>query len=213
MEDFQNTNKEDGLQVICLGLFRCATHSLKIAMEILGYGKCYHFFEFQSRPDDEKTIGDLCDKKKVDLKSFFKGYHSTSDVPFAVFYKELYEAFPNAKYILNTRDAEKWYESSINTVYEKGDSSRKHLDKFVNYLWNDYFNGEFENKEKAIERFNQHYKEVLDYIPKEKILIYDISEGWESLCKFLGKEIPIDDFPKSNSTEKFIERYNKDKQE
>lgn len=202
----------DGLQVICLGLFRCATHSMKIALETLGYDKCYHFFEFKERPQDEKIINELCEGKTPDLKELFKGYKSVSDVPMAIFYKELYSQYPNAKFILNTRDAEKWYDSSIDTVYDHGEPTKtKHMVNFVNYMWESYFEGQFNNKEKAIELFNKHFDNVRKTIPKDKLLEFNVVDGWEPLCKFLNVDIPKEEFPKSNSKEDFLMKYDEEK--
>ena len=35
-------------------------------------------------------------------------------------------------------------------------------------------------------------------IPKDKLLIYNVREGWEPLCKFLGVPIPSQSFPHRN---------------
>lgn len=199
----ENSNKEEALQVICLGLFRCATHSLKIALETLGYSKCYHFFEFHERKEDEKVINELCEGKSPDLINFFQGYKSVSDVPFALFYEELYKQFPKAKFILNWRDPEKWWESSIDTVYDEGKVNQPHTKEFVKYMWNSYFNKEFTNKEKAIEVFKKHFDNVRKLIPKEQLLEYEIKEEWAPLCKFLNKDIPNIAFPRSNAKEEF----------
>lgn len=38
-------------------------------------------------------------------------------------------------------------------------------------------------------------------VPKERLLFYSVKEGWEPLCKILGKEIPDVPFPKINDGE------------
>ena len=35
-------------------------------------------------------------------------------------------------------------------------------------------------------------------VPKDQLLIFDLSDGWEPLCKFLGKPIPNKEFPHRN---------------
>merc|ERR1712136_187174 len=44
----------------------------------------------------------------------------------------------------------------------------------------------------------QHNAHCIATVPKDKLLIYNISEGWEPLCKFLGKEVPSTEFPHRN---------------
>jgi hypothetical protein len=54
----------------------------------------------------------------------------------------------------------------------------------------------------AMERtFNEWHEKVISKCPKEKLLVFDVKEGWEPLCKFLGKPIPNVPFPNTNDTE------------
>ena len=40
---------------------------------------------------------------------------------------------------------------------------------------------------------------------KDKLLIFDVAEGWQSLCEFLNVPIPTEDFPHLNKKENFHE--------
>jgi len=53
--------------------------------------------------------------------------------------------------------------------------------------------------------FNQHTKEVMEAIDPARLLIYNVREGWEPLCQFLGKPVPDIAFPRVNSREEFEE--------
>lgn len=68
-------------------------------------------------------------------------------------------------------------------------------------LWDRLFQGDFENKGKEV--FNQHYNLVRQIVPSNRLLEYDVSHGWEPLCKFLGEEIPDAPFPFTNSSDDF----------
>ena len=35
-------------------------------------------------------------------------------------------------------------------------------------------------------------------VPKDKLLVYNVSDGWEPLCQFLGKDVPDCPFPHKN---------------
>ena len=39
---------------------------------------------------------------------------------------------------------------------------------------------------------------ILQEAPKDKLLVFNVKEGWEPLCKFLEKEIPDKPFPRKN---------------
>jgi hypothetical protein len=45
-----------------------------------------------------------------------------------------------------------------------------------------------------------------DIIPKERLLVYNVSEGWEPLCAFLNPSVPAEPYPKTNSTQFFNEQ-------
>jgi hypothetical protein len=56
-----------------------------------------------------------------------------------------------------------------------------------------------------VSRYEQHNDEVQKVIPKERLLVYNVSEGWEPLCAFLRVPVPAEPFPKTNSTQFFNE--------
>jgi hypothetical protein len=74
-------------------------------------------------------------------------------------------------------------------------------------VWEGTFNGRFEDKDYAIAVFLRHIEEVRQLIPAEKLLVYDVKEGWEPLCTFLGVEVPVDTpFPHLNDRDEFMDR-------
>jgi hypothetical protein len=74
-------------------------------------------------------------------------------------------------------------------------------------IWKETFNDNFADKQHAIKIFNQHIEEVKKYVPPERLLIYNVKEGWEPLCAFLGVEVPKDKpFPHLNDRAEFTNR-------
>jgi hypothetical protein len=53
--------------------------------------------------------------------------------------------------------------------------------------------------------FRKHIAEVQAEIPSDRLLTFDLKEGWEPLCEFLGVEVPNIPFPKTNSSKAFVE--------
>jgi hypothetical protein len=129
------------------------------------------------------------------------------------------ERYPDAKVILTVRNPDRWYESTYNTIYgmRRMISSpifrlaapfRPGLRRAANMndrlIWEDTFGGGLEDRERAIEVFNRHNEEVKERVPAEKLLVYEVKEGWGPLCKFLGAEVPKDKlFPHLNDTDTF----------
>lgn len=66
-------------------------------------------------------------------------------------------------------------------------------------VWNGLFKGQFENKAYALKVFEQHIEEVRQRVPAERLLVYNVKDGWEPLCTFLGVSIPEGrSFPRLN---------------
>ena len=81
---------------------------------------------------------------------------------------------------------------------------RRMLDRLV---WDGMFHGRFEDKPYAIGVFNRHNDQVRRVTPPERLLVYEINEGWGPLCSFL--EVPIPEgklFPHLNDAEEFRSR-------
>eukprot|EP00026_Physarum_polycephalum_P021181 Phypoly_transcript_24262.p1 GENE.Phypoly_transcript_24262~~Phypoly_transcript_24262.p1 ORF type:complete len:150 (+),score=22.75 Phypoly_transcript_24262:85-534(+) len=141
-------------------------------------------------------------------------YDATVDYPAAYFYKDLMEAFPDAKVILSVRDPAKWYESAYNTIYQRK-KQKESLEKIFGedeplfhemcdlIQWNGVFDGRFEDRDYAIEMYMKWNDDVRKYVPKENLLEYEVSQEWGPLCAFLGVEVPDKPFPCSNQTKEF----------
>jgi hypothetical protein len=76
--------------------------------------------------------------------------------------------------------------------------------KFVKrQVWGKQFQGRFLDKEFAEKIWYEHIEEVKANVPADRLLVYDVREGWEPLCKFLGKPIPSEPVPHLNKKENF----------
>jgi hypothetical protein len=65
-------------------------------------------------------------------------------------------------------------------------------------IWEGTFGGNLEDRRHAIEVFERHNEEVKRRVPDERLLVYEIKEGWGPLCDFLGVEEPDKPFPHLN---------------
>ncbi len=217
-----------GLKIIGAGFGRTGTLSLKAALEELGFGPCYHMVEVLKKPSSLSYWVAAVQGKAVNWDEVFQGYQSTVDWPGCSFYKELMEVYPEAKVLLSVRDPEKWYESAANTIYKMTTASPEarraamgrilpqggggvpptdvdfqQMGTLVGFIWGTVFDGKFEDRAHAIQVFNQHIEQVKRDVPPEKLLVYDVREGWEPLCAFLGVSVPKNPFPALNSRENF----------
>lgn len=197
------------LQIIGAGFGRTGTTSLKIALEELGFTKCYHMRELIAHPSHATVWLDAYEGKKVNWDSIFGGYRAILDWPGSYFYKELGVAYPDAKVVLSVRDPEKWYDSMLKTIHTESQSVprwalwlvppvRRLFQVMDRVIWEGVFQGRFTDKGYVMAVFHRHIEEVKGKVPAHKLLIYDVKEGWEPLCQFLEVPVPNIPFPRSN---------------
>jgi len=201
------------LALIGAGLGRTGTLSLKIALEQLGFGRCYHMTEVFQHPEHVRLWGDALEDRKADWSTLFAGYGATVDWPACHFWRELASAYPAAKVLLSVRSPESWYRSVSETIHPvlgkdlPPDDPMAGWLAMVRRLINDQtFGGRFEDREHAIGVYERHNEAVQREIPKERRLVFDVAQGWDPLCAFLAVEVPHEPFPRVNSTDEFRAR-------
>lgn len=211
------------LKIIGAGFPRTGTTTLKIALEQLGFFKTYHFKDLMMNPASVTYWNELENKGDTNFEALFDGYVATVDFPGYPYYKILLEKYPNAKIILTKRDFEAWYASTQKTIAKVGPetiSSRPELASklatnkrlwdtqecfkfFKNTYIKKQFGNQFDSRSMAEKVFYDHIREVIAFVPKEQLLVYDVREGWEPLCSFLSVPIPAEEFPHLNKGENF----------
>ena len=208
------------MKVIGAGFGRTGTASIKAALETLGFGPCYHMMEVFANPEHTGFWRAAWRGEPVDWDGVLGDYEAAVDWPACTFYEQLLQRHPDAKVLLSVRDPERWYESTRGTIYELGristGSPLSRLSFALFFLlafgtfntgqgpmaeeivWQGTFDGRFEDKRHAIEVFNRHNEKVRQQVPQERLLVYDVKEGWGPLCEFLGVEEPDTPFPHLN---------------
>jgi hypothetical protein len=197
------------LKVVGAGFGRTGTLSLKSALEMLGFGPCYHMVEVFSRPEHVAMWHRLAFGGPIDWDLMFRDFGATVDWPSARWWREIAAHFPKAKVLLSLRDPEAWYKSMSETIYQpmKSPASdrapelvRKQNEMVRKAIVADTFDDRFEDKAHALEVFNRHNQEVRDTIDPARLLVFDVREGWEPLCRFLEVPVPSEPFPRLNDT-------------
>jgi hypothetical protein len=201
------------LRVIGAGFGRTGTYSLKVALEQLGFGPTYHMAEVFQHPEHTPVWQAAGEGKPVDWDRLFAGYQSAVDWPASAFYRELMEVYPDSKVILTTRDPDRWYESGRNTIFpepgrepddEETAERREHKHMVHTVIWDGIFDGQVLDRSHALTVFERHLHTVQQQVPSDRLLVYDVQQGWEPLCAFLGVPIPDgQEFPRLNDTASF----------
>ncbi len=197
------------LQVIGAGFGRTGTLSLKFALEKLGFNPCHHMMEVFGKPEHIALWQDAADGKTADWDAIFDGYEAAVDWPVCAFWKELMHVYPEAKFILSKRDADKWFASASNTIFkgmQNFDGENPHGKMVKTLIVENTFDGDIGNAEHAKAIFEAHNAEVIETIPAERLLVFEAVDGWQPLCDFLGVAVPEEAYPSTNSTEAFQKR-------
>ena len=202
------------LEVIGAGFGRTGTLSLKLALEKLGFDKCYHMMEVFPRPDHVELWRRAGRGETVDWDALYAGFKATVDWPSCNFYEQHLRRYPEARVVLSERDPERWYESVMNTIYpsskaarDSGDPAMKPFaDMAFELIWDGLFGGRMDDKDRVIGVYLAHNRRVRAVVPAQRLLVFEASQGWEPLCAFLGRPVPDEPYPKVNSTEEFLAR-------
>jgi hypothetical protein len=199
------------LSVIGAGYGRTGTMSLKLALEALGFAPCYHMVEVFKNPQAPDWWYEAAqDPAHADWGKIFAGYVATVDWPNATYYKELADAYPDAKVILTERDPDDWFDSTQATIFAQDFGGPEKADqpfpRMVRKVVAELFDGRLHDRAHCIAVFKAHNARVREVIPPERLLVYEVAEGWAPLCGFLGVAVPDGPMPKVNSREEFAAR-------
>ena len=201
------------LEIIGPGFGRTGTNSLKLALERLGFGPCHHMFEVRDHPEQLPNWVAAARGERVDWDDVFRGYRSQVDWPGARYWRELTRHYPKAKVILTVRDPDEWFDSVQATIVRFLAARGTHPSPHANAIAEmgqevvavQVFDDRMTDREHAIRVLKRHIVEVQSEIPPERLLTFDLRDGWRPLCAFLGVEAPDVAFPKTNSSKQFVD--------
>ncbi|GKT47795.1 uncharacterized protein ColSpa_07976 [Colletotrichum spaethianum] len=142
---------------------------------------------------------------------------AVTDAAASCFAAEMIRAYPEAKVVLNVRrDLDSWHKSAVKTLVHVNESwsfwIASLLDReafwawhvYERFLWALFFRAPDGDMARAIKRngkwiYREHCDMIRGMVPPDRLLEWSVDEGWEPLCKFLGKEVPDVPFPHANA--------------
>jgi sulfotransferase family protein len=199
------------LRVVGAGLGRTGTHSLKLALEQLLGGRCYHMSELIDREDDTAVWARAVEGQDVDWPGFLAEFAATVDWPACAFWQPIAAAHPDAVVVLSMRESpEAWvrsFERTIAQALQKDvpaeDEAWVERRRMVLAMVESTFTPDWRDPDAAKEAYIRHNERVRAAVPAGRLVEYRAGDGWEPLCTALGVEIPEEPFPHTNTTADF----------
>lgn len=202
------------LEVFSAGFGRTGTMSLKLALEEIGFGPCHHMDEVIENGATQIPLWNAAHAGRPDFAAIYAGYRAAVDWPTAAFWRELADAYPKAKVILSTRSVESWcasFSQTILTILSAPETwpepARPWLEMVTDVVTKRSL-GDKTGPDELIATFNAHEAAVRAAIAKERLLVFDVRQGWEPLCRFLARPVPSSPFPRTNTKDEFFELVN-----
>lgn len=189
------------LKIVGAGLGRTGTASLKVALEELGVGRCYHMGEVMQNPTHiDHWIAAADGKREWDR--FLGDYGATVDYPACTFWRELAAYYPDAKVLLSVRSAASWFDSVNATIMSPGLNDFLKGSPFGDLvkraIW-DTLDHRMHDRDFMVNYFDRRNDEIRKEVPADRLLVYEVMQGWEPLCEFLGADVPDKPFPRVNT--------------
>jgi hypothetical protein len=134
------------------------------------------------------------------------------DWPGVHVWHELAAAYPEAKVVLSVRPEAAWWTSfsaTIGQLIAAPDQVplpphiRTMLGVGIELIQVQTFGCPPADREGALAAYRRRIAEVSAAIAPERLLVFDVAEGWTPLCRFLDVPVPEVPFPRVNSTEQF----------
>jgi hypothetical protein len=200
------------MHIIGAGVGRTGTYSLKLAINGLGLGPCHHMEAVIQDMPGQVPLWQAALEGNPDWNAIYAGFRSAVDWPTAAFFRELATTYPSAKFILTYRDPEDWADSFSETIYkalamrDQAPPERKAWLKMAYGVVAASGFPEGLSRTALIEAFIAHNRAVQATIPASRLLVFQVKEGWDPLCRFLGAPAPDEAFPRTNDRLEFWEK-------
>ena len=197
------------MHVIGAGVGRTGTYSLKIAINELGLGPCHHMEAVMQNRPEQIPLWNAAIADNPDWQAIYRDHSSAVDWPTACFFRELAVAYPDAKFVLTERSPASWADSFGATIYKllsQRESAPPEMRPWFDMCSAVIAKTGFPDgldRDALMEGFVAHNEAVKATIPKDRLLVYSVRDGWEPLCEFLGVGVPDGDFPNTNNREEF----------
>lgn len=210
------------LRVIGAGLPRTGTASFTRALEILLGGPVYHggtqvtlgpeteirgwislLSQWPAR-DEPARQSILCL-----LRERTRGYTAVTDSPACGLVPELMRLYPDAVVVCTVRDAASWERSMAGVASASTKwflrvvllplPAMRYFVTYINRLRDAWLCAYGETEPPTRQSWDRHMQWLKEAVPPERLVFFDVRDGWEPLCRALDLPVPVGvPFPQIN---------------
>jgi len=172
-------------------------------------------------------------ERQAALREALEGYRSCVDFPSSTYWEDLMDMNPDAKILLTVRDSpEAWWKSAQETILVQWSGRRSFAEAWrvsgwlgvcvrltTHYLFlpapakllvrmkeKTVYSVVGESEAEAKARYVAWIEDVKRKVPADRLVVFNVKQGWEPLCAGLGLPVPSVPFPRNNDTEAFRAR-------
>ena len=203
------------MKIICAGMGKTGTKSITKALRHLGFTVFdaeEQIFDFMDHWVDVLQNGVPLDAKRV-----YQDADALNDIPGNFFWEEILQAFPDCKVILSERDEDSWVKSMVRQLEAVTAAKSRIMSMLSPTMKKMYFVGDSlidalvgtHNKRSICvlrKCYRLHQDHVKSVVTPDKLLVYNVKQGWKPLCDFLGCEVPKVVFPHENINAEVVQK-------
>ena len=187
-------------KIFCIGFYKTGTTTLYHALRALGY----HTVNGDtpgSYPgaDDGATLVRQIDAGDYRLPTFDL-FDAFSDNPYFRIWRQIYDMYPDAKYILTVRDEARWIDSCVKFY------RHRRLRPMRVWMFGPHANParSAESRQAWLDAYREHNAAVREFFASRGRQYFEFDPtregGWDRLCAFVGAPSPGIPWPHANPT-------------
>jgi len=227
IDAYNPDRKPKEMKVLVLGMAKTGTTSICAMLQQLGFTPHHMKEDIRKRPRvlnywteaaraKYAPAGGVVPYGRAEFDKLLGDYDATTDLPSVFFPEDLIAAYPDARIVLSTRDPDSWHRSMVATIWETytWPSFRvlSYLDPSIvgpmmsfHSIFFDKFCGNDPGPPMKL-AFIQHGERVREAArgAGREVLEYDVKDGWQPLCEFLGTPVPEGEIPAMNDSKAFV---------
>ncbi|MGI9157520.1 MAG: sulfotransferase family protein [Marmoricola sp.] len=192
------------MRVIGASWGRTGTTSAAAALDMLGFGPCLQMQDMWEHPELAEVWNRHHRGQRADWTQMLSGYGASVDWPGCWEWQEFAELWPDAHVLLTVREPSSWYDSVVASIHmwtaPGEDVGPPAVAELLGRVWDEDFGGwdQVLDRPRTIALYERHVDDVRATCTPDRLIEWNVADGWQPLCGRLGVEVPNEPVPHLN---------------